>query len=247
MTEPLDSLLVEAWQAHDRARRILPEAVPPYTAPVLWFGNSEAYLTSPLKVLTVGRNPSHHEFPTDDPWGRLPSARSREGYRPALDGYFRERPLASWFRAWRELLHGLDACFWDDRPSTALHTDLCSPVPTSPTWSRLSQRQQAELVVDGVPLWHRLVNALAPDVVVFGVAYRAIDQVSFDAEGDWTPLHTVQRTNPYIVEGRRVRLPGGAPTLLVRGRAANTPFGSVKNVDRFEIGRSVRAALATTA
>ena len=42
--------------------------------------------------------------------------------------------------------------------STALHTDICSPVATDPTWSRLSESDRTTLEADGGPLWHALLG-----------------------------------------------------------------------------------------
>ena len=46
-----------AWQAFDHAAS--PPRVQP-SAPILSFGNLEAYRASPLRVLTVGLNPSRN-------------------------------------------------------------------------------------------------------------------------------------------------------------------------------------------
>ena len=241
--DSVELLADRAWQHLAEARDRLPSVVPEVCAPVLYFGDLAAYRTSPLRVVTVGLNPSDREFPAGTPWSRFPGAETRESYLGSLNAYFREDPLRGWFSSWREVLHGLDGCFWSHSPSTVLHTDLCSVVPTSPTWSRLRRSVQADLMQRGVPLWHDLVAELRPHVIVTSVAYRHLDLIDFPATSKWTPVHTVERTNPYVVEARAVALPDRFSSLLVRGRAANTPFGSVKNVDRHAIGRSIRQHL----
>lgn len=238
--DAVEQLADRAWQHLAEARGQHPSVVPATCAPVLYFGDRHAYETSPLRVMTVGLNPSDREFPMSAPWGRFPGAASRESYLGSLNAYFRQYPLRGWFSAWREVLHGLEGCFWDHRPSTALHTDLCSVVPTSPTWSRLPKEVRADLMQRGVPLWHDLVAELRPQVILSSVAYRHLDRITFPPLDEWRPVHTVERTNPYVVEARPVALPDGTSSLLVRGRAANTPFGSVKNTDRHAIGRSIR-------
>jgi len=47
-----------------------------------------------------------------------------------------------------------------------LHTDLCSPLATNPTWSGLSERQRDLLLAEGPKLWAMLVLALRPDVML---------------------------------------------------------------------------------
>ncbi len=54
--------------------------------PILYFGDLEAYVASPVRIVTVGLNPSQAEFPlgsargesgsTEDPWQRFPNAAS---------------------------------------------------------------------------------------------------------------------------------------------------------------------------
>src|SRR3954469_9639918 len=66
--------------------------------PILYFGNLERYLASPIRVVTAALNPSRLEFPRDDPFARFPGLRNCEG-RPAnadflgaLNEYFRVNP-----------------------------------------------------------------------------------------------------------------------------------------------------------
>ena len=240
----IELLADRAFQHLDEARQRNRSVVPEDCAPVLYFGDLAAYGTSPLRIVTVGLNPSDREFPVASSWSRFPGAEYRESYLGSLNAYFSRDPLRGWFSSWREVLHGLDACFWGHRPSTVLHTDLCSVVPTSPTWSRLRRVVQADLMQRGVPLWHDLVAELRPHVILTSVAYRHLERINLTPLDDWTPVHRVERTNPYVVEARPVALADGSSSLLVRGRAANTPFGSVKNTDRHAIGRSIREHLS---
>ena len=43
-------------------------------APMHFFGDVDAYRASPLRMLTVGPNPSRMEFPVDRPFSRFPLA-----------------------------------------------------------------------------------------------------------------------------------------------------------------------------
>lgn len=69
-----------------------------------------------------------------------------DGYLASLDAYFRTAPYTGWFNpSFEPLLRGLGASYYEAAPSVALHTDLCSPLATDPTWSRLDPREQALL------------------------------------------------------------------------------------------------------
>ena len=83
------------------------------------------------------------------------------------------------------MLNGMDANYYDQQTSTALHTDICSPIATNPTWTRLSEADQGRLLADGRPLWHKLLVALQPNVVVLSVAKHHLDHISFDPLRPW--------------------------------------------------------------
>lgn len=227
-----------AWADLTAARQRHPQVVPTECAPVLYFGDAQAYRRSPLRVVTVGLNPSDREFPRSDPWRRFPAAQNRGGYLSALNGYFTTAPL-NWFDCFRELLRGLDASFSAGSTNQALHTDICSVVPTCPTWSKLPDQAQQDLAARGLRTWHELVAELRPHVIVASVRYGWLDRIRFDRLGPWQPVHTVVRDNPYLVDGCHLRLPDGSRTFLARGRAANTPFGTISNPDRYTVGRAL--------
>ena len=54
--------------------------------PILFFGDSDHYLSSQLRVITVGLNPSRAEFPEEDRFLRFCSA--RDVYPRILEGAF---------------------------------------------------------------------------------------------------------------------------------------------------------------
>lgn len=112
----LHDLLSQAWQAFDRAV-VLNLAVRP-AIPILFFGDSEAYFASTLRIITVGLNPSGKEFPTDDRFVRFPAvqpdstvAAERDPTRhiSALNGYFRTNPYRIWFNSFEPILNGFDS------------------------------------------------------------------------------------------------------------------------------------------
>ena len=75
----------------------------------LFFGDLDAYLTSPLRVVTNGLNPSLREFPSAGPFFpfQLGAGEDRGRYLEALSAYFRTDPYAKWFGAAQRDRHQL--------------------------------------------------------------------------------------------------------------------------------------------
>jgi hypothetical protein len=249
----MESLINEAWRLYIQTSD--PCVVRP-SIPILYFGNLPQYADSALKVITVALNPSHHEFPVHDRFARFRPAESiangvldnsaQTAYRAALDGYFRDQPYMRWFGWFEHVLLGMGASYRGGEANTALHTDLCSPLATNPTWSRLNGQQDL-LARDGMALWHRLVDRLAPDAIVISVRGQYRDQITFADRLGWQPLVTIQREDPakrpYQAVMQRATLPGGTETLLVFGPAAQQPFATLIQEARQRVGRQVREVL----
>ena len=218
-------------------------------APILFFGDLDAYRESPLRALTVGLNPSLREFPAGEPFRRFPLASDDAGRKPsrylaAMSAYFRSdhHPYRFWFNAFEPLLQGMGASYYPDSASTALHTDICSPVATDPTWSKLGASDQKPLEADGGPLWHGLLAELRPHIVALSVAKKHLERIEFAPMDEWKTVHVFTRTasgalrsQPYEVRARRYEV-GGEPSLFVFGRAATKPFGLLSDVHKRETG-----------
>lgn len=243
----MDALVDAAWglAATEDACVVRP------SLPILYFGDRRRYETSPRKIITVALNPSHHEFPAADRFQRFPAAAfdpraadrpASAAYSAALDDYFRIAPYRSWFVWFEHVLRGLGASYYDGAENAALHTDLCSPLATDPTWSRLSPDRQARLLAAGRPLWHRLVERLAPDAIVISLARRYRDEIAFADPRGWRPLVTIPRADParrpYDAWMQWTSLTAGARTLLVFGPAAQQPFATLDREDRQRVGRA---------
>ena len=248
-------LAERAWNMHRETEdEAVPHLVRP-SIPILFFGDSLGYFGSPLKVITVGLNPSCQEFPDASPFSRFPSAGhlSREAnldidsYLASLNNYFRTLPYKAWFDpSFEQLLVGMGTSYYPGRPSVSLHTDLCSPLTTDPTWSGLKTCDQDVLGIKGRSLWHDLVEALQPDFVLVSVRRNYLDHVRFQAMDEPRTIHTVHRKKngqlrqkPYCVKVVRRRLDSGKKPLFVFGRAMQTPFGSVSGADKRLIGKAL--------
>lgn len=247
----MESLIEEAWRLYHRAEDN--QCVVNPSVPILFFGDSERYFRSPLRVITVGLNPSGVEFPEDDPFRRFRRARHvypgilsgqfYSDYLDALNEYFRCDPYQGWFNAFEPLLIGMEGSYYDGQPNAVLHTDLCSPLATDPTWgspdwNKLTDGRE-KLAKEGLQLWLRLARHLAPDVVLISVARRYLKRLDFPDLRDWETICTVERTNPYLVKAREIEITGGKKTLVVFGQAAEKPFGTVSDIAKGGIGRCI--------
>lgn len=144
------------------------------------------------------------------------------------------------------LLNGMGSSYYPGQVSTALHTDLCSPVATNPTWSGLRNDVRLRLIASGRPLWHDLVKVLRPHVMLISVAKRHLSQIEFAAlEPPWE-MHRLDegRSRPYVVTAWRVQVDDELAPLVVFGQAAQRPFGSVSKHDKQIIGRRVSEVAA---
>ena len=245
--ELLSEPVALAWRAFDRAPHRTCRV--DLAVPILFFGDLYAYRASRLRVVTVGLNPSLHEFPAGEPFSRFPLAadnRDREPsrYLDAMSAYFRTDPYHQWFNAFEPLLNGLGVSYYEAGASTALHTDICSPVATNPTWNDLDKAIQAVLEADGRPLWHMLMKELRPQVVAISVAKDHLKKIGFVPRTDWKIIHTFDRKadgtsrSPYKVCARWHNV-AGERSLFVFGRAAQKPLGTLADSQKRQAGKMV--------
>jgi len=248
--------VVEAWRLFESAASLEARVSP--AIPILFFGDLDAYAASPQRVLTVGLNPSLNEFPAENPFLRFPLAEKarpedQEQYLDALSDYFRTNHYDKWFQSFEPLLNGMTASYYDRHISTALHTDICSPVATNPTWTQLSKADRRVLEDDGRRLWHDLLLVLRPNVVVLSVAKDHLKQIKFESLGSWEPIHSFKHkldgtlcSSAYNVIGCWY-LVNTQSTLFVFGRASQTPLGLIGNDHKRELGTVVAKAYRNAA
>ena len=97
----MKTIITEAWDIYQTFVN-RPFTVTP-SIPILFFGDSDAYFDSEIRIITVGLNPSRVEFPPDDAFYRFPIARSIDPttighgsgyglYLNALNAYFQTNP-----------------------------------------------------------------------------------------------------------------------------------------------------------
>lgn len=207
--------------------------------------------------MTVGLNPSLHEFPSNNPFIRFPqlqrsNRRDATTYREALNGYFRNAPYSRWFkRSFEPMLNGLGASFYGEHESTALHTDICSPIATLRTWSCLNAAERNELEEDGVQNWHGLIESLQPKLVLVSVAAAHLEKISFTKLTEWASLLTFVNTadgkarkTPYEIKYASY-LVANTETKFVFGEAGRTPFGWLGKQQAHEAGQIIKEINST--
>ena len=240
-----DELVAAAWRTFENAAGLSVSVCP--SIPILFFGDYQAYLESTVRVLTVGLNPSRWEFPSEAAFRRFPSAEGIsvsevDVYLDALSAYFRTDPYRSWFNSFELMLNGMGASYYEGQDSTALHTDICTPVATDPTWSDLDRDAKRVLAMEGSPIWHRLLGVLRPQVVVLSVARRHLSRIQLESLGDWEVIHVFDRTGSGALRRRPVGISAqwcginDEPTLLIFIPAAQTALGRLGTVQRQETG-----------
>jgi hypothetical protein len=248
--QDLKRLAKQAWDLHSEAKLFSPCLVQP-SMPILYFGDAIAYHGSQFKVITVGLNPSYSEFPAQSPFLRFPDAKhfdleesiDIEIYLTSLNNYFNKSPYRSWFdSSFEEILRGIGASYYSGRSLTALHTDICTPLATKPTWSGLTKTERAPMEFNGKKLWHNLMETIRPDIAIVSVAHDYLDSIGFPEEEKSRIIFTIDGSNrkrAYNVHAAWRRLKSGKRVLFIFGMAAQKPFGTVSARDKYAIGEKI--------
>ncbi len=242
----LYELAADAWRAFGNAAS-LPSRVK-NAIPILFFGDLRAYSSSKTRVVTVGLNPSSKEFPADCALQRFPlaegiSASEQGRYLQALSAYFCTCPYRRWFSGFEPMLRGMGVSYYEGQPSTALHTDISSPIATEPMWSHLDLEVKKTLEKDGRPLWHSLLEVLRPEVVVFSVASDHLSSFKFEAVTECYLVHVYTKTKngldrkqPVKVCAQWFEICGDQSLFFFIKPAAETPLGRLDNSKKQETG-----------
>lgn len=191
---PLNRLISQSWNAFVALQSmpcVISDAIP-----ILWFGDLEAYSNSPIRIVTVGLNPSNKEFQDKDcdPISvalRFHNAVSLLGkqtlngsdfmlYRQAMNEYFKCNPYKRWFQWHEAALNDLDATYGGimlkqggEFKNTAIHIDIKTAIATNPTWGGLCNNCRSSLQLSCSKMYGNLVKLLDPQVIII-----ALDQNS---------------------------------------------------------------------
>lgn len=214
--------------------------------PILYFGDLKAYKNSKLKILTAGKNPSDNEFKLkkNDTFSYCRFTKwSLDDLNliESLNPYFEAKPLRQWFSSFEPILNGMKSSYYKGKyKNRTLHTDICSPLATSPTWSKLTKENQNLLFQEGVVLWKELIKELNPDIMLISVPLSLFNEVipekgelltSFELKKDGT-----KRKKEYKVFFYNHKLESGKHTKVIFGQAANKPFDTISQEQKIKIG-----------
>lgn len=227
----------------------------PNTINIDWFGNRPQYEKSELKIITVGLNPSGVEFDVDKTKSkanvdaRFPACQgstatlSSPGYYPnAWNQYFQEKPYWSWFNNFERVLNGMHATYKNENGQhRALHTDLCTPWATMPTWSKLTPDEKKRLTNNfAFEEWKNLVKELKPDIIIACVPREYRIKLGFEdsALAKLCEICTTRsggkRTHPIPIYVSKYD-----NAIIVFGRTMMVPFGNISNDKKKEIGKII--------
>ena len=213
----LNPLVSRAWRAFDRAAS-WPSHVTP-AAPVLFFGDLDAYQASPLRVVTVGLNPLAARVSSRRPFQRFPlltggsTDREPNRYLDAMSAYFRSDPYGAWFSAFELLLRGQERA--TTRARRRRHSTPTSVHPSPPT--QRTANSARPIVRASKPTAAALAHAGGSVAAAYGHAIgeeRPPQRIRFAALDEWQTVHVFRRTGSGALRSR----PYGGPCAIVRSR-----------------------------
>lgn len=217
------------------------------TIPIDWFGDRVAYKRSKIRIVTVGLNPSDKEFRNNDGESFNIDLRFKgyqeKGLEAVYNNYFEYNPY-SWFKSFEYILNGLDASYYSKKgmPNRALHTDICSPWATDPTWSKLSIKEKNVLMEDGLGFeqWKQLIEKLEPDIILFSIPKEYIKKL--DLENEPSVFVTISNDKKGARRKRPVVINKGVygKLLAIFGRTWNVPFGALGEDQKKELGQDIK-------
>jgi hypothetical protein len=241
ISEQLIDMAISHYEKHkDKSFIVKP------SLPILYFGNMPSYVRSETKVLTVGKNPSYNEFrlANDEPFSfiRFPNWNPhKKNLIESINPYFEVKPL-QWFSCYEPMLNGIGASYKEGQyTNIALHTDICSPLATSPTWSKLRTGDRESLFDEGEVIWRLLIEELQPDIMLASIPRQLIERFIQSKGVELTTFETKadnsRRSKPYPVYVHDYVLGNDKHVKVVYGQAAQKPFGTISDQQKRSIGK----------
>lgn len=225
--------------------------------PVDWFGDRDEYEKSDIRIITVGLNPSDNEFEKQSYKESVPlkerelslfrfsayNPQNPKTHRVALNNYYKTKNVyTQWFNSYEHVLNGMGASYFSNKgiKIRAIHTDICSPWATCPTWSKLSKEVKNELFAEGKAQWECLVKELNPDVIIASIGKGYIKALGiesthnelcrFETKKDGKP-----RKSPLVIDVYKYNdIP------FIAGGAGMVPFALLGNNQKEELGKIIR-------
>jgi len=209
--------------------------------PVPYFGDVTGYFNSPIRIITVGLNPSDKEFEDkkkNEIFHRFDvTANTPISLEQTLCEYFRKGdPYRIWFNSFETILNAMGATYGfpeKAEKTIALHVDAGSPIATEKKWSDLKAEELEKLVAPGRAIFKRLLAELRPHLVMASIGWSHIGplEAEFVSLGPWQELvrydcnengHKLRA--PAIVQMKEIEI-GADKALWINGAAARNPYG----------------------
>ena len=217
------------------------------TIPIERFGNKPLYESSKIRIVTVGLNPSGKEFRNNNEEQfrtdlRFPDYKGNDTLNTAYNNYFKNNPY-SWFKSFECILNGLDASYYSEKgmPNRVLHTDICSPWATDPTWSKLPNQEKKNLMENehGFEQWKQLIRQLKPDIILFSIPEEYIKKL--DLENERSVFVTISNDKKGVPRKKSVVIEKGVygRSLAIFGRTWNVPFGALGEDQKKDLGQKI--------
>ena len=211
--------------------------------PILYFGDLVAYEKSPLRVVTVGKNPSDNEFRNSksDNFSFLRFKNwnpNQKNLQETLNRYFFDAPLRQWFSSFEPILNGMNCSYYENQINRAIHTDICSPLVTFPTWSNLGENKE-RLFNEGFLIWKDLIEEIQPDIMLISVPRELYNKTTDGVDEDLISFNTKKDGSyrlPYKVSTNFYKLRNGKIVKLIYGQAAQKPFDKISKEQKKIIG-----------
>lgn len=193
--------------------------------PIVWFGNMEKYNKSPKKIVTIGINPSWHEFEKKRfDIVELECANAVNELANTLNLYFRNNPY-EWFNNFEKVLSTLDVSYYENRATnTAIHIDIYSAIATNPIWRYLSDGGKKD--IQRTDLFKKLLNLLNPDIIVFSVNKDIFKDVFSEFKLEKSVNNINGKKGIFINKYKK------GDKILISGRnMKGTPFGGIRDYE----------------
>lgn len=244
MRPDLEQLINDCWS---KFNSFSPSFKVKPAIPVLWFGDMDAYLSSPTKIITVALNPSELEF--QGKRGDVFSISTRfpdfsEPFNPynyykTLNNYFKKNPYWTWFGWPEHVLNCLDASYKRGWNNTAIHLDIYAPVATTPHWNGLSDTQRKQLVGDFGNYFEQLKSIVKPDIILASLKREEIKKHFFTVSGaGCEPANAIKSWRPKKgMDMRLYKLKGGETLITGRNMRGNA-FGGL-TIEKCQEGMSI--------
>ena len=177
--------------------------------PIVWFGDLEQYKNSKIKIITVGLNPSWHEFLKDKSGTReirFPkmsnfkedlAMENIEQISQSLCSYFDNNPYKPYFSSFENALINLLGASYGGKivglpaDNIAIHADIFSAIATKDLWSDLGHAQSEFKRID---LFKNSLDYLSPKVIMVSIGKAYCDA--------WKALGVNPYTDDDLLKGK---------------------------------------------